>query len=117
MKKQLPSVWFGLMTFAVGSVVGIIFGYRHYNIPNDPVPEVPVQIQPENKGFDCRESASFPGLSKPVKDLHLYKKGFFPEGAFNEGWESSDNAANDWYGRFLKAMGEKPLIKSSSADT
>ncbi|HMJ07490.1 MAG TPA: hypothetical protein VK468_00700, partial [Pyrinomonadaceae bacterium] len=75
-----------------------------------------VQTPVAKERFNCRESASFPGLSKPISELHLFKNGYFPVGAFNEGWEHSDSGANNWYGRFLKVMGEKPLLRSSNDD-
>lgn len=77
--------------------------------------------------FDNIQSKSFPGLSRKISELQKGKSGYFPKdtwkGYHNENdlmheydktEDFQNNFMNDWYGDFLKKMGEKSLLVNSN---
>lgn len=97
------------LVFAFLLGVSFVIIYYFYSIPEISKPEL---IKPEET-FDCVKQNSFPGLSQKISELEKFKNGYFPKKTFTDGWENSDAFTNEWYGKHLKAMGEKSLIKVS----
>ncbi|NJM52410.1 MAG: hypothetical protein HC846_02845 [Blastocatellia bacterium] len=98
-------------TFVIG--LGAVLTWLYYN--QKEIAEVePVPL------FDnsCLQSKSFPGLSRKISELQKGKSGYFPNETFlSKNWKESDDFHNDWYGKFLRIMDEKPLLDISDENT
>lgn len=89
--------------------VGAFAFYYFYSIPEIAEPALVKPIET----FDCARAKSFPGLSQKISEIEKFKGGFFPRKTFTDGWEISDASMNEWYGKYLKVMGEESLLKVS----
>jgi hypothetical protein len=79
-----------------------------------PMPEIlKPELLPAPKSFECVESKSFPGVSREISELEKGKSKYFPKDTFSRNWKDADAFMNDWYGKHLKAMGEKSLLDVS----
>ena len=101
-----------IITFFLGCF-GVLALYYFTPIPQILKPE----LSPASKSFDCVEPKSFPGLSQKISEFEKGKSGYFPKDKFARGWKDADAFMNDWYGKHLKAMGEKSLLDVSGKNT
>jgi hypothetical protein len=98
--------------FFLGSGV-FVFVFFYLNF----IPEIAApNLLPVQKKEICAESKTFPGLSQKISELKKGKSGYFPKDKFSVDWAGRDDFINDWYGKHLKAMGEKSLLDVASVD-
>lgn len=106
------AILIGTATFLAGVMLATIY----YRLPSEP--EIVVRPAPVPTVETCREnSSSFPGFSKPLDSLKKYKKGFFPESIFDDGWSGAGGGFDNWYGNHLRAMGESSLLDVDNPDS
>lgn len=100
MKRFSFWIIISLFTFLLG--ICAVLTWLYYNqkeiVEVEPVPM-----------FNNFQSKSYPGLSRKISELQKGKSGYFPKKSWN-GYDTADNFMNDWYGGFLKALGEKSLL-------
>jgi hypothetical protein len=60
---------------------------------------------------------SFPGLAKKISESTKGKSGYFPKGIFSGAYKEQEDSLNDWYGKFLKGLGERSLLDISNQKT
>lgn len=92
-----------LFTFLIG--LGAVLTWLYFNQK-----EI-VEIEPVPL-FENIQPKTYPGLSRKISELPKGKSGYFPKNTWN-GHDTADHFMNDWYGDFLKAMGEKSLLNVS----
>lgn len=113
MKKYTFWINAFLLTFLLG--VGVVISWFTLNDADlkAAVPPVPLLLN-EN----CVDPAHFPALAQKISALRKSKSGYFPKEIFSdEKWKEQDDFINDWYGKHLKAMGEKSLLDVSNEKT
>lgn len=112
MKRHSLAIVIGIGTFLLGVSLATVYYFQPAN------PEIVVKPAPVPNVENCRENSSaFPGLSKPLDSLKKYKNGYFPEGAFDNGWRGADGSFESWYGKHLRSMGESSLLDVRDPDT
>jgi hypothetical protein len=97
------------LTFALGS--GAVVGWLFYQTVN--VSEV---APPAPLASDCVQPKNFPALARKIAGIEKGKSGYFPKNEFTDSWKDADDFVNDWYGKHLRAMGEKSLLDVSDGE-
>lgn len=114
MKKLSLRIIISIFTFLIGfSAVLFCLYYNQkglIKIESEITEIEPVQLIDNN---DVHQSESFPGLSEDISKL----RSKFPPKENRNKYGTVGLFMNDWYGSFLKAMGEKSLLKVSINDT
>ncbi len=108
MKKYLFWLATIIVTFFLGLSAFVLYYFS--TIPEIAKPD----LNAEQKTFDCIKVNSFPGLATKISEIKAGKSGYFPKDTFSGSWENADAFVNDWYGKHLKAMGEKSLLNISN---
>ena len=117
MRRHLFAICVGIVAFGLGAVTAILLGQRIYREDTKVSPVVAEQFPPAAKPTDCKDSNSYPGISRPVSELKKYKNGYFPVGAFDDGWQNDDDGKNAWYGKALRVINEKSLLDRADDST
>ena len=111
MKKLVSWFIISSATFLLGLGTFVLFYFSS-------IPEISkLELLPAQEKPKCVNSRSFPGLSRKVSEIKKGKSGYFPKDEFAGAWENRDAFINDWYGKHLKAMGEKSLLDISDKNT
>jgi hypothetical protein len=108
MTKHMLAIFVGLVTFVIGCAVVADYYIRQ---ESEVTERAVVGLVPS---AECKKPASFPGLSKPLTEIAVYKNGFFPVKQFDDGWHNADEGKNQWYGKFLRSMGEASLLDTKN---
>jgi hypothetical protein len=112
MRRHSIAIVIGIGTFLLSVTLATVYYFRPAN------PEIVVKPAAIPTVETCKEnSSSFPGLSKPLNSIKKYKKGYFPEQVFDDGWSGGDGSFDKWYGKHLRAMGEPSLLEVDNPDT
>jgi hypothetical protein len=119
MKKHTFSILVGIVAFAMGILLAVLLQTK-WNSQTPELAQASVTQEPASPTSEtvgCKDSSSFPGLSVAISEKRKYKNGFFPVGAFEDGWQDSDSGKNDGYGEFLRPMGERSLFEPTRGNT
>jgi hypothetical protein len=111
MKKNVLRFAIFSAAFFLGVTIVALLYFRV--IPQIPAPP----LLPPPEILDCVRSKSFPGLSQKISEIERGSSGYFPKSIFSKNRNDVDRLMNDWYGKHLKAMGERSLLDDSGNDT
>lgn len=111
MKKYLFRLTILTATFFIGLSAFVLY---YFSAVMDIAKPEPLLV---HKNFDCIKLKSFPGLSRNISEVKKGKSGYFPKDVFSGDWDDADTFLNDWYGKHLKAMDEKSLLRVSNQNT
>lgn len=104
MPKRFFWISVGLVTFMLGTLAAYVFW------SNRALPIVELDPVPAVAATTCADSPSFPGRSAESSRLKKNESGYFPKGEFGGKSENLDPFLDQWYGKHLKAMGERSLL-------
>ncbi|HEX8736177.1 MAG TPA: hypothetical protein VF721_12690 [Pyrinomonadaceae bacterium] len=94
------------LAFLLGSGAVIAWLFYQTNNVGEVAPPAPLVA-------DCAAPKNFPALARQIPEIKKGKSGYFPKNAFAEEWAGADDFRNDWYGEYLRWMGEKSLLDAS----
>ncbi len=110
-KKNIFRLIISVITFFLG-LGAVAFIYLQFN----PVPKVTENDFLFVSNKVCTFLQGFPGKSEKISEIKKGKSGYFPSKSWND-YETEDDFLGDWYGKRLRAMKEKSLLKSTNENT
>ncbi len=99
----------GFFTFALGIVA--FFAFQSSTAIDPPTHDMGNVAA---AAAECASTQGFPGRSRHISSLRVAASEFFPTAEYTGTWKRRET---EWYGKHLKAMGERSLLKGYRPDS